>query len=1043
MLNKILLKLLIVSVSLFISQPFLSHAYSKGTRSEQADKTIRISGLVKEPDGEPAIGVSVMLKGTASGTVTDVDGNFILSAPANGTLVFSYVGFKTTEIEIQGKNDLIVVLENDAQEIDEVVVVGYGSQRKISTIGAQSGVKFVEDLKQPTATLSSVLAGRIAGVIGMQRSGEAGKDDNTQIWIRGVSTTTNTTPLILVDGIERSYVNIDPEDIASFQVLKDASATAVYGVKGANGVILIETKKGTKGKPRIKVEYTAGITSFTKLPDLADGVTYLQMANEASMNKGNTPVYTDEYIRNTYQQTDPYLYPNVNWMDQIFKDHGYNQRINVNANGGSEFAQYYVSMGYYNEGGLYKKQENEAYDGSMSFNRVNFVSNITMQVTKTTEVNLGVHGEISDYNTPYFSAQDVFGEMLKAYPTLFPTTYPDGKTPKINNGGNVRNPYAMVYRMGTNKRNTSETKTNLKIDQNLDFIVKGLSARVLVGYDSYTRNDIQRKGENLVTYEATGRDDENNLLLKRTDNLSGSNVWGYQKNGWGHRQYYFESALNYSQMFDKIHRVSGLFLFNMTDYSNTTAGTLYHSIPYKSLGIAGRGTYSYDDRYFGEVNFGYNGAENFKPGERFGFFPSFGAAWVPSNEKFFEPLTDYIQFLKFRASWGQAGNSQLEDKRREEQDYRFAWIPTVVSKDVPGFNFDKSSTASATGGIREGRPGVDVTWELSTKTNLGVDFNVWNNDLAIQFDIYKEHRENIFLSREVIPGYIGVIDVPIGNFGIVDNRGFEVSADLSKKIGAVNVMFQGNFSYNKNEWVDNGKPIRPYAWQNAKGYSLKVREGFICDGFYTEEDIANTEVAKPLGVKVQAGDLKYRDLNGDNVIDAYDIGYIGAPSVPRITYGFGTTLNWNNFTFGIFFQGVSDVSLTLSASAFKPFADEAAKGNLYANIVDRWTPENPDPNAKWPRLDYGLTTNAMNYDESSFWIKDGSYIRLKTVDFAYTIPSHITKKWHLNSMRVFLTGYNLLTFTPFDMWDVELGQDGNGMKYPNLRTFAAGFNFSF
>ncbi|MFV0467587.1 MAG: SusC/RagA family TonB-linked outer membrane protein, partial [Dysgonomonas sp.] len=784
------------------------------------------------------------------------------------------------------------------------------------------------------------------------------------------------------------------------------------------------------------------ITSFTKIPDLADGVTYLQMANEASMNKGKTPVYSDDFIRNTANQTDPYLYPNVNWMKEIFKDHGYNQKINVNTLGGSEYAQYYVSLGYYNEGGLYNEQKDEAYDGSMKFNRFNFVSNLTMQVTKSTEVELGVQGEISDYNTPYYSASDVFSMIMQAYPTLFPTTYPDYKTPYIDNGGGVKSPYAMVYRMGTNKRNTSETKTNLTVKQNLNFILNGLSARALVAYDFYMRNDIQRTGGNPITYKATGRDDFGNLVLARTDGMSGTNEWGYNKQQWGHRQYYMEAALNYAQIFNEKHRVSGLFLYNMTDYSNVTAGTLYHSIPFKSLGIAGRGTYSFDDRYFGEVNFGYNGAENFQPGHRFGFFPSFGAAWVPSNEKFFESMKEYIQLLKFRASWGKAGNSQLENKAKGEQDQRFAWISTVGSGS--SFNFNKNPTdGNVTSGIREGKLGVDVTWETSTKSNLGIDFNVWNNDLTFQIDVFKENRKNIFMQRATIPGYIGIVDAPLGNFGEINNRGFEITSDLAKKVGKVDVMFQGNFSYNNNEWINNAEAVKPYEWQNATGKSLNVRYGFVCDGFYTDEDIANTEIAKPLGLVVQAGDLKYRDLNGDGVIDAYDKGYIGAPSVPRITYGFGTTLSWNNFTLGIFFQGVSDISLTLSASAFKPFADEAAKGNLYANIVERWTTENPSQDALWPRLDYGLTTNAMNYDESTFWIKNGAYLRLKSLDLAYNIPSKLTKRYNINSMRVFMSGYNLLTFTPFDMWDVELGQDGNGMKYPNLRTIAFGFNFSF
>lgn len=1039
--RKFIIPLLLACMSIVSPQQSLQARPSGMANPVQADaksKTERVVGVVKDSQGEPLIGVSVLLKGTTVGTSTDVDGNFILSAPADGTLVFTYMGYKTKEMAVG--NNMIVVMESDAIEIDEVVAVGYGSQRKISTIGAQSGVKFVEDLKQPVATLSSVLAGRVAGVIGMQRSGEAGNDDNTQIWIRGVSTTTNTTPLVLVDGVERSYTNIDPEDIESFQVLKDASATAVYGVKGANGVILIETKKGVKGKPKIKVEYNAGITSFTKIPELADGVTYMQLANEASLNKLNgQPIYTQDAIRKTYTQEDPMLYPNVNWMNEIFKKYGYNQRANISANGGSEFAQYYVSLGYYNENGLYKERSDEKYNGSMNFNRVNFVSNLTMQVTKTTEVELGVKGEISDYNTPYYNAQDVFKMIMKAYPTLMPVSYDNYRTPYIDNGGEVYNPYAMVYRMGSNKRNTSETRADLRVKQNLDFLLKGLSARALVAYDFYMRNDIQRTGNNPITYKATGRDDNGELILQRTDDMKGTDEWGYNKQQWGHRQYYFEAALDYNQTFAQRHRVSGLLLFNLTDYSNVTAGTLMHSIPYRNLGLAGRATYSYDDRYFFEGNFGYNGAENFTPKKRYGFFPSFGLAWVPSNEEFFKSLTDYISLLKFRFSWGQAGNSMLDTTNKGESNERFVYLSTVASAN--GFTFGDQRQNSYSG-LAVGRMGVDVTWETSTKTNLGMDVYLWNNALNISVDLFKEHRNNIFLQRQGIPDYIGITTLPYGNLGIVENRGFEVAADLTKTWGPVDVMFHGTFSYNHNKIIEDDTPNKPYPWLNSRGSSLNTLFGYICDGFYTDEDIANPDVAKLRGVNVQAGDLKYRDLNLDGIIDAYDKTYIGNPTVPQIVYGFGATISYKNFTLGAFFQGVGQVDLSLSTSAMKPFADASAKGNLYANIVDRWTPENPSQSAKWPRLDYGLASNPENYTESTFWLHSGAYLRLKTLDLSYNIPARFVKKLGLSNMRVYLQGYNLLTFTKFDMWDVELGAC-DGTQYPNTKSLNIGFNFSF
>ena len=1022
--------------SRLLSLLFFMLALSLAT-SSFAQKTLRVVGVVTEPTGEPAIGVNVAVKGTKQLAITDMDGNYVINAPANGTLVFSYVGFKTKEVKINNRANIDVALETDESNIDEVVVVGYGTTRKISTIGAQSGIKFTGELKQPVATLSSVLAGRIAGVIGLQRDGQAGNDDNTQIWIRGVSTTTSTKPLVLVDGVERSWTNIDPEDIESFQVLKDASATAVYGVKGANGVILIQTKKGVKGKPTIKMEVNTGITNFTRVPQLADGITYMQMANEASMNKDGIPIYSQEVIEATAKQTDPMLYPNVNWMKEIFKPCGHNTRANLNMYGGGELAQYYLSFGYYNEGGLYRIHHDEKYSGRMEFNRVNFVSNITMQPTKTTQVDFGVKGEIGDYNTPYYSAHSVFQTIMNVFPTLYPVTYDDYKTPRRLTSDH--NPYTFVYRTGSNKSNTSETRADLTIKQNLGFILKGLDARVLVAYDFYMRNYMQRTGTNPITYNAIGRDEETGeLILERTDNMSGSNDWGYNKSYWGHRQYYLEAALNYNNIFADKHRVSAMLLYNVTDFSNVTAGKLYHAIPFRNLGIAGRATYSYDDRYFTEANFGYNGAENFAPGHRFGFFPSFGLAWVPSNEKFF-PKNDIVNFLKIRASWGQAGNSILDNTSRGESNVRFVYLSTVEGGS--GYKYGDQRQNSY-GGTSVGRPGVDVTWETSTKMNLGFDSKLFKNAVELQVDIFKERRENIFLQRQAVPAFIGITVLPYGNLGIVENHGYEVTLDVTKKIGQVDVMFRGNYSYNRNKIVEDDTPTKPYPWQNSRGHSLNTYYGYVCDGFYTEEDLLDPNVPKMKGINTQAGDLKYRDLDGNGVIDAYDQSYIGKPTVPEIVYGLGFTLGWKGFTLGAFFQGVDRSNISLAASAFKPFSYASVKGNLYANIVERWCPENPSQSAKWPRLDYGMASNAENYATSTFWLRDASYLRLKTMDLAYDLPKTVVKKIGLKNLRVYVQAYNILTFSKFKMWDVELGA-GDGTAYPNLRSYNIGFNFSF
>ena len=998
-------------------------------------KDISVVGTVVVESGEPMIGATNLQKGSTIGTSADIDGNFVLNCDEKGTLIVSFVGYAPQEISVKGRTNINVVMKPSNENLDEVVVVGYGTQRKISTVGAQSSVKFTGELKQPTANISSVLAGRVSGVTGMQRSGEAGKDDNTEIWVRGVATTTVATPLVLVDGVERSWTTISPEDIESFSILKDASATAVYGVKGANGVILIQTKKGAVGKPRIKAEVSYGMTNFTRIPDLVDGVTYMQMANEASMNKNGFPVYTQDVIKATAEQTDPMLYPNVNWMKTLFRKNGHNFRANVNTSGGSEFAKYYFSLGYYNEGGLYQTVKNERYDGSMNYNRVNFVSNLTMNPTKTTIVDFGVKGEISDYHTPYYSSSDIFTAALKCYPTYYPTSYEDGRIPYRRNGGEVYNPYAMVYRMGTNKRNTAETRADLKITQKFDFWLPGLEARMLLAYDTWSRNDTQRTPGRQVTWDITGVDPiTGEHIYVRTDDNNGSDAWGYNKNSWGHRQYYLEAALQYNNIFANKHRVSALLLYNMTDYANTTAGNVDEAMPYRSLGLAGRATYSFDDRYFFEGNFGYNGAENFPPGKRFGFFPSFGLAWVPSNEPFF-PKTEWLSTLKLRGSWGKAGNSNLGTGDR------FIYLSTVGGGGDYRYGADGSNRNY--GGVSVGRPGIDLTWEIATKWNVGLDLYMLlhNNPLNLSFDVFKEHRDNIFLLRAAVPDFMGITEMPYGNLGTIDNYGYEISADYTQRIGNVNLMLRANLSYNHNKIIEDDTAVKPYEWQNSRGKSLYSHYGYTCDGFLSAEDIANPNVAKLKGIKQQPGDLKYHDMNGDGVIDDYDKGYIGNPSVPRYTYGFGFTVDYANFYVGAFFQGVAESDITISASSFKPFMDESAKWSLYANIVNRWTPENQGVGAEWPRLDYGLV-NVENYSNSTFWLRDGSYLRLKTFDFGYNFPNSITNKLKINSLRVYFQAYNLLTFSKFKLWDVELGQ-GTGTAYPNTRSYNLGLSFSF
>jgi len=1001
----------------------------------QQSNSIKVSGVVSDAVG-PLPGVSVKVKGTSQGAATNVDGLFILSVPRNSTLIFSSIGYVTQELKVSTQTTINVVMVEDAKKLEDVVVVGYGSQRKISTIGAQSSVKAITELKQPVANMTNSIAGRIAGVVAVQRSAEPG-NDNSDIWIRGISTFSNSTPLILVDGVEREFNNIDPEDIESFSILKDASATAVYGVKGANGVVLVTTKQGVKGKPRIRMEYNKGFTRFTKVPDFADGVTYMQMANEALTTRGYAPKYSEEAIRKTYTQEDPYLYPNVDWMNVIFNETGQNQKLNMNVSGGSEFAQFYVSFGMYDEQGLYKTNDLEQYNSTISYTRYNFATNLKMQVTKSTELTLGVKGYVSDKNAPSTSASDLFQYVMRVYPVAYPVTYPNGELAQVWGGGDMRNPYGLLTRRGYYATSQFQTYSDIRLNQNLEFITKGLSFKALFSFDAFSKNIVKRENTSPTNYLATGRDVETGELILNLQ--GGSNTLGYGKESSANRQFYTEASLNYERKFGE-HRTGGLLLYNQTDYVNSSASKLIYSLPYRSLGIAGRVTYSYADRYMFEANFGYNGAENFAPAKRFGFFPSAGLGWVVSSEPFFKPMEKYVQFLKLRFSHGLAGNSKLiKDPTDDTKNKRFAYIATV-DNGGGGYTFGNTRQNSIDGyDILD--YAADVTWETSTKTNLGIDFNLLNNNLAFQVDLFKDRRENIFLSRNGVPDFVGLRYTLLGNLGIVDSKGFEVTADWTQKIGELTLGLRGNYTFNRSEIIEDDSAYKPYEWMNSRGLPVNYRMGYISEGLFTQEQIDDPNIARQVDMTIQAGDVRFRDLNTDGIIDENDQTRIGYNNVPEIIYGFGVSAAWKGFNFGAFFQGSSNVEFLINGTDFIPFEQGSARGNVYANIMERWNEANPNPNAIWPRLSYGTGINE-NYAASTYWLRDGSYIRLKTLDFGYTIPVKLTQKIGINNMRIYFLGYNILTFSKFDMWDVELGE-GNGSKYPNISTYSFGVNFSF
>lgn len=989
-------------------------------------KELQITGRVRDLLGVPLPGVRVTAINKAVSAITDADGNYHIETVKGDSLRFDYIGFISQSFIIKDRIEIDVNLEASTTGLNEVVVVGYGQQKKISQVGAQSTVN-VEELKQPVANLTTVISGKIAGIIGVQRSGEPGYD-NANIWIRGISTFTNSGPLILVDGVERSFNNIDPQDIASFSILKDASATAVYGVRGANGVILIQTKKGKVGKPVIDVNYNQGFTQFTQTPQFVDGPTYLKLANEAyaNSNPGSMPLYSQERIDATIKGTDPDLYPNTDWIKAVFNHYGYNRKANVNVNGGAPNAKYYLSIGYYDEKGLFKTDELAKYNSAIKFSRYNFTSNLSVDLTPTTKVDFGASGWVGLGNYPGTGTGDIWNNIFMSTPVAMPAIYSNGYAPVTRNG--FGSPYIALTQTGYATDNTNQLWSNIRATQDLSFWLKGLSATAMFSFDTYNSHTIRRT-KSVDGYLATGR--ENGILQFDQINV-GSSYLGYSRENGGNRQLYTEASINYLNKFGDKHDVSGLLLFNRSDYVDAFAGSFISSIPYRNQGIAGRVTYGYDTRYLAELNFGYNGAENFAPSRRYGFFPSFGVGWIVSNEQFFKPVTQVIDFLKLRGSYGLVGNNKIGD-------FRFAYIAQVGGGNG-GYAYGNHNNYNYDG-LDISEYAVNVGWETAKKSNLGVELKMFKSALSLTVDYFQENRENIFLRRADVPSYVGLINNPYGNLGIVHNRGVDGTVEFDKKITtALSIGFRGNFTYNKAIVIDDANSNYPYPWQQHIGRKLNQRFGYIALGlFSSKEEIANSPLQSG---EVKPGDIKYKDLNGDGKIDAYDQGPIGNTGIPAVVYGFGTNITWKRFSIGAFFKGAAKVDIALNGEGFQPFQQAGNRGNVLSQVQDHWSVSNPDPHAIYPRLTYPSNTN-MNYEFSTWWLKNGSFLRLQTVEASYNLPTaHWMTKAGFGSARIYFSGYNLATISSFKFWDPELG-DGKGASYPLIKTFNLGFELSF
>ena len=1001
----------------------------KQTASAQDGKDVVIKGTITDSKtGETIIGANIWIKETTVGTVTDIDGNFTLSTTGNvGVIVISYIGYNDEEVVVGDKRVINVKLSENTQKLDEVVVVAYGSQKKESVIGSISTMDITK-LKVPTSSISNNLAGQLAGVVAVTRSGEPGA--GSDFYIRGISTFgANKTPLVLVDGIERSMDLIDPEDIATFSILKDATATAVYGVRGANGVVLITTRKGVTGKPRINVRAEAGLLGPTTMPKMANSAQFAEMYNEAS----NSNYYTDDVIQKYLNGSDPDLYPNVNWIDEMYNNFATNQRVNINISGGGTIAKYYVAGSMYNEGSIFKADNTNDYNSSINYNKINFRANLDLTLTETTIFNVNLSNVYETKSSPGATTDDIWGYTFAASPNAYPIEYSDGKAsgPLAGSG---HNPYNLLMNSGYTEEYWNSAQALVGLSQDFsEIITPGLKANVKFSWDAYNQNKIVRKKE-VQQFMATGRDENGELIYQEM--AKGQESLGFETFNEGNKTTYLEASVTYDRVFNSLHRVGGLFLYNQKqktvtaqykDYSSTL------SLPYRNMGVAGRVTYGYNDKYFIEGNVGYNGSENFSPGKRFGIFPAGAIGWMLSNEKFYEPIAHVMDLFKMKASYGIVGNDQIGGGRR------FIYEATIADG-VPGYQFGQTGQYNP-GGMRIGEwPNANVGWEEAKKMNLGLETSFFNR-LKIQADYFSEDREGIFLQRKSLPSYVGISSVPWVNVGKMKNQGFDGTLEYEQEVGEVFLTARGSFTYTHNEIVDNDEPDWANLYQNRIGKPYGQLFGYQSLGlFESQEDIDNSP--KQTFGSVRVGDIKYADINGDGKIDSQDEIAVGYSNIPEINYGFGATAQWNGFDLSVFFQGISRVSFFVSGASMYPFNSgnlgrAAINEDIYHN---RWTAENPDPNALYPRLDANANTN--NNRNSTQYLRDGSFLRLKNLEFGYTLPKKLLDKTFINTVRFYASGVNLLTFSDFKLWDPEKG-GGEGSGYPPSQIINFGLNVNF
>ena len=1023
-LNKSAIQVLLV---LFVCWIGTAHpAWSANDAYPQGKKVL--TGVVVDIDGIPMPGVNVVVKGTTMGVTTDIDGKYELQIPEEkAVIIFSFIGYQNQEIPYTNQKSQNVVLREATQELKDVVVVGYGSQKKASVTGALTTIEPTKLEKVATPSLSNTLGGMMPGIITRQSSGEPGYDQ-AEILIRGVATWANKNPLVLVDGVERDINLINSQEIESFTILKDASATAVYGVRGANGVILINTKRGKMGKPSVTLRTEFATLRGLRFPDYINGYEFAGLMNEAVSNSGSTALpWQPEDLELFRNGSDPYLHPNVNWTDEVLKKNAFQTINNLSITGGTEVVRYFVNVGYTSQGGLFKEDPQYEYRTNSLSSRYNFRSNIDVNVTKDLVLNLGLGGIIEDRTYPGRSAGEIFTAMKKISPIAYARQNPDGSP-----GGGVSylmdNPWAMATQNGYSKqfRNTLQGTFGAKWDLS-KLVTQGLSVQGKFSYDYYYFNEVFRRKE----YEVKQYLGKNEAGEDQYNVVRPEGAMGYSINQNSNRAYYMEASVNYDRTFD-IHHVASMLLFNRRDYKDLTAGNSTANLPFRRQGLAGRLTYDLLSRYLFEFNFGYNGSENFPKGQRYGFFPSGSIGWILSSEKFWK--VPFINHLKLRGTYGTVGNDQVGGDR-------FLYLSTI-DKGAAGYPFGDSQ--QWIGGFAEAKMGVtNITWEVAKKANLGIDMELFNGMVSLQGDFFMENRDNILLKRGVIPNISGITSatVPWANLGKVKNKGFDGMLEIKKTTEkGFYYAVRANFTFARNKIIEDDTAIPRWDYQNTRGHRVGQPFGLIAEGFFQDQEDIDNSPKQNFMSTVRPGDIKYKDVNGDKVIDTYDRVAIGYGRTPEIMFGFGGTIAYKGVDLTLNFTGATHTSTFLDTEGMYPFMLEYPNYNVMREYYDnRWIPGADNSKAKYPAVING--NNPNNYQTNTLYMRNAEYIKLKNAEIGYNFSQAICRQIRLEGLRVFINGNNLLCFDHLKILDPESNFGTGG--YPTQRTVNFGLQVNF